>query len=118
MSHPKLAKNNSWPKRGEVWWANFDPSIGTESAKTRPAVIVSNDVSNRFLERIQVVPLTSNVTRIYPSETVVTLRGKKNKAAADQITTVSKRRVYKKAGTLSAEDLADVEYVLKLQLGF
>ena len=106
-----------FPKRGEVWWIDFDPSIGTESAKTRPAIIVSNDTSNEFLERVQVVPLTSNVAKIYPSETVVTLRGKKNKAAADQIATVSKMRIKEKIGRLTNDELANVEFVLKLQLG-
>ena len=110
------AKRN-FPKRGEIWWINFDPSVGTESAKTRPAVIVSSDTSNEFIERVQVVPLTSNVTKIYPSETVVVIRGKKNKAAADQVTTVSKQRIKEKIGRLTSDELADVEFVLKLQLG-
>jgi len=117
MRRRKNTKNNNWPKRGEVWWINFDSSVGTEVRKTRPAVVVSNDISNEFLERIQVVPFTGNIEKIYPSETLVGIHGKKSKAAADQIATVSKRRVYKKAGTLSAEDLAGVEYVMKLQLG-
>ena len=85
--------------------------------KVRPAIVVSNDDSNRALERIQVVPITSSITKIYPSETIVTIAGKKNKAATDQIATVSKRRVYKKIAQLSAEEMRDVEYVLKLQLG-
>ncbi len=108
---------NTFPKRGEVWWINFDPSIGTEVKKTRPAIVMSNDISNEFLERIQVVPLSSNTAKIYPSEALVVLRGKKSKAAADQTATVSKLRVYKKAGSLSGDDLAGVEYVMKLQLG-
>ncbi|NQT68389.1 MAG: type II toxin-antitoxin system PemK/MazF family toxin, partial [Desulfobacteraceae bacterium] len=49
-------------KRGEVWWINFDPSIGGEIRKKRPAVIVSNDAANHFLNRVQVVPLTSSVS--------------------------------------------------------
>ena len=48
-------------KRGEVWWVNLDPSIGTEIKKTRPAVIISNDSANKFLNRVQIIPLTSNV---------------------------------------------------------
>lgn len=114
MSRPK----RNFPKRGEVWWVNFDPSLGTESAKTRPAVVISNDISNEYLERVQVIPLTSNVMKIYPSEAVVTLRGKKNKAAADQIATVSKKRLSRKVGSLTPDELARVEFVVKLQLGF
>jgi mRNA interferase MazF len=110
-------KKTGFPKRGEVWWINFDPSIGTEITKTRPAVVVSNDISNEFLERIQVVPITRNTEKIYPSESLVTVKGKKNKAAADQLATVSKRRVYKKITKLSDEEMNGVEYVLKVQLG-
>lgn len=108
---------SSFPKRGDVWWVNFDPSLGTETKKTRPAIVVSNDISNEFLERVQVVPLTSNVTRVYPSESLVTVRGKKNKAAADQVSTVSRTRLYKKIGHVAVGELAGIEYVLKVQLG-
>ena len=100
-----------------MWWITFGPALGTESSKTRPAIIVSNNDSNEFLERLQVVPLTSNVSKIYPSETIVALRGKKNKAAADQVSTVSKRRLREKIGRITDEELAGVEFVLKLQLG-
>lgn len=112
----RMTKSN-FPKRGEVWWVCFDPSIGTEVKKTRPAIVMSNDSANEFLERIQVVPLTSNTARVYPSEALVSVQGKKSKAAADQVATVSKKRVYKKIGSLSTRDLGEVEYVLKIQLG-
>jgi len=92
-------------KRGEVWWVNFDPSIGGEIRKKRPAVIISNDAANKFLNRIQVVPLTSKTDRIYPSEALVSFEGKESKAMADQMATVRKMRGFRRAGILSQEDM-------------
>ena len=104
-------------KRGEVWWVNFDPSVGGEVQKQRPAVIISNDTSNQFLNRLQVIPLTSNVERLYPSESYVTLNGQPRKAMADQLTTASKLRLSSKMGQLSEEDMIGVEAAIKVQLG-
>jgi len=103
-------------KRREVWWVNFDPSIGGEIKKKRPAVIVSNDAANKFLNRVQVVPLTSRTDRVYPSEAVVVFEGKESKAMADQLATVSKARLFRKAGILSQEDMRRVEEAFKVQL--
>ncbi len=105
------------PRRGEVWLVSFDPSVGGEARKTRPAVVLSNDTANALLNRIQVVPISSKVTRLYPAEAAVTLNGAPRKAMADQITTASKDRLRRRLGALGNDDLEAVVRVVRLQLG-
>jgi mRNA interferase MazF len=96
---------------------SFDRSVGGETQKTRPAVILSNDTANHLLNRVQVVPISSQVERLYPAEAPVSLNGEKRKAMADQITTVSKRRLQRKMGKLEQPDLDSIGRVVLLQLG-
>jgi mRNA interferase MazF len=100
-------------KRGSVWWVEFDPSVGSEIRKTRPAAIVSNDMANRFLARVVVVPLTGNVSRLYPGEAFVAVNSNKNKAMTDQIMSADKSRLKNKIGELSVGDMLFLEAAMK-----
>jgi mRNA interferase MazF len=104
------------PRRGEVWLVSFDPSLGGEIQKTRLAVVISNDTATAVLNRIQVVPISSKVERLYPAEAYVSLNGERRKAMGDQITTTSKRRLQRRLGALGKDDLDAVIRVVRLQL--
>jgi mRNA interferase MazF len=104
-------------RRGEVWWVDFDPAVGGEIKKRRPAVIVSNGSANRFLNRVQVVPLTSNTAKLYPGEARVMVQGADSKAMADQLTTADKSRLSQRIGILRGADLRAVEDAIRVQLG-
>lgn len=104
-------------KRGEVWWVEFDPSIGSEIRKTRPAVIVSNDAANRNLARVVVVPLTSSTGRQYPGEALVSVDGQSSKAMADQIMAADKARLKGQLGTVNKADMQAVEDAIRVHLG-
>jgi len=104
-------------KRGEVYWLAFDPSVGGEIQKTRPAVIVSNDAANQALNRTLVVPLSAQTARVYPGEALVDLNGEPRKAMADQLTTASKQRFRSRLGQISSQDMERIENAILLQLG-
>ncbi|HKN71637.1 MAG TPA: type II toxin-antitoxin system PemK/MazF family toxin [Terriglobales bacterium] len=96
---------------------SFDSSVGGEIRKTRPALILSNNAANVALNRVIVIPLTSQTAKLYPGEAMVTLNGEQRKAMADQIVTASKQRLRDKLGSLPLADIAAVEQAVLLQLG-
>jgi mRNA interferase MazF len=94
-------------KRFEVWIVRFDPTVGSEIAKTRPAVIVSPDDANDVLKTVIVAPLTSTLKQ-WPTRVPVTVRRKAGEVALDQLRTVDKSRLANKTATLSAAEAKDV----------
>ena len=104
-------------KRVEVWWVAFDPALGSEIQKTRPAIIVSNDSANRNLKRVVVVPLTSNTSRVFPGEARVSVAGEFCKAMSDQVMAADKLRVKDKLVILSKSDMLEVEKAICTHLG-
>ena len=104
-------------KRGEVWWVDFEPAVGSEVKKTRPAVIVSNDASNGAMSRVQVIPVTSNTSKLYVFESRIEVKGAQGKAMADQIMTADKQRLKKRIGKVSPSEMLGIERAIKIQLG-
>lgn len=109
------------PRRGEVYDVRFDPVVGSEIGKTRPAVIVSHDLNNQYANTITVVPFTSATPpRNYPFE-VRLARGtggldRDSRAKCDQVRTVDKQRMMALRGTLDHEVMLLVDRALKVHL--
>jgi mRNA interferase MazF len=103
-------------KRGEIWWASFQSSKGGEMKKGRPVVIASNNAANRYLNRVQVVPITSSVERLYPCESPVRIGKTGSKAMADQLATISKSRLSRKIGRVTIAELKGIETAIRIQL--
>ncbi len=108
-------------KRGEIYYANLSPAVGSEMDKRRPVLIVSNDANNRAADTVTILPITSNVTRVYPFEVLINPEdsglSKPSKVQAQQVRTISKQRIGgDPVGSLSQEIMQIVETALKLHL--
>jgi mRNA interferase MazF len=104
------------PRRGDVFWVHLDPTIGSEIQKTRPAVIVSNDACNTYGPRVLVVPITSNLTSLFPGESLVTLGKSKGRALGDQLRSIDKVRLAGRIGSLEKGELEAVDVALRVTL--
>ncbi|SRR6266498_1943450 len=105
------------PRRGEVWWVSFDASVGGEIQKTRPAIVLSNNAANAALNRVVVVPITGQTTRVYPGEALINVNGEQRKAMADQIMVASTQGLKNRLGSLSSGDMTNLENAVLIQLG-
>jgi len=110
-------------KRGDIFLAGLDPVIGKEISRTRPVIVVSNDLNNQFSGTVTVLPMTSkNLEKIYPFE-VFLARGtsgltKGSKIKTDQIRTLDKKRLLKFIGKLEVKEMEAIEKALSIHLGF
>jgi mRNA interferase MazF len=108
-------------RRGEIYLVVLDPVVGNEIAKTRPAIVVSNDIGNKYSGTVTVVPLTSrNIDTVYPFEVMLPQHEgnlpKPSKAKTDQIRTLDKRRLVKRIGRLESDRMGQIEEALSIHL--
>ena len=111
----------SFPLRGEIYWVNLDPAIGTEIAKTRPALIISNDVGNEHSSRVIVAPLTTQAVEwTHPFEVFIPSGQagleRASKALLNQIRTLDKRRLGRRIGALPADRMPHVDRSIRVTL--
>lgn len=106
----------SFPKRGEVYWANLDPTVGTEINKKRPCLIISSDEGNEESSRVTVAAITSTVKTVYPFQVKISMKNKEGKVLLNQIRTIDKQRLDGKIITLDKETLGQVDKALKIAL--
>jgi mRNA interferase MazF len=108
-------------KRGNIFFINLDPVIGSETGKIRPAVVVSNDINNKYSDTITVIPITSNTGKIYPFEVFLSSGTanleKDSKIKANQLRTVDKKRLVRKIGNLEANIIKQIEKAILIHLG-
>jgi mRNA interferase MazF len=103
-------------KRGDIYWLSFDPTMGTEIKKTRPALIVSNNAGNKMSSRIIVAPITSNTTHLFPFEVELTINSKNCKVLLDQLRCTDKLRLGSYITSLDKEAMEQVDKALKIAL--
>ncbi|MGB3266071.1 MAG: type II toxin-antitoxin system PemK/MazF family toxin [Microcoleus sp.] len=108
-------------KRGKIYYANLSPTVGSEIDKSRPVLVVSNDANNRAANTVTILPITSNITRVYPFEVLLNPDdsglSKSSKVQVQQIRTISKQRITSDAvGSLNEETMQFVNIALKLHL--
>ena len=110
-----------FPKRGEIWLARLDPAIGAEIKKTRPAIVVSNNLNNQYADLVTIVPISGESLKTYPFEIAIPVEktglSKPSKAKCQQIKTLDKMRLVKRLGAIDQALIFQIDEALKLHLG-
>ena len=109
-------------KRGDIWLVNLDPTIGHEIKKSRPALIIQNDIGNKYSPITIIAPITSQgIEKIYPIEVLLDKKNselkKDSKVLLNQIRAIDKRRLIKKLGKVNPEVIERVKDAIKISLG-
>ena len=115
-------ENVGFPRRGDIFLVEFDPTVGHEIQKTRPALILQNDVSNRYSAITIVAAISSQFSDPpFPREVVIESAesglAKRSAVILNQIRSVDRRRLLKKLGRLSAKSMERVDQAIKISLG-
>ena len=105
------------PKRYDIFLANLDPTIGSEIKKTRPVVIVSDELMNKYLETIVACPLTSKIHKKWRSRIQIICKNKLSEIAVDQIRTISKLRLIKKIDSLNSKNALQLRITITEMYG-
>ncbi len=104
------------PKRGDVYWANLDPTVGTEINKKRPCLIISEDEGNEISSRVTVAAITSTIKTVHPFQVKIRMKNKDGKVLLNQIRTIDKRRLDGKIDSLDKDIMHQVDRALKIYL--
>ncbi|MDO9264748.1 MAG: type II toxin-antitoxin system PemK/MazF family toxin [Desulfosalsimonadaceae bacterium] len=99
-------------KRYEIYFADLNPTVGTEIKKIRPVVVISQDEMNKYLETVVVCPLTSKLHPLWRTRLQIQCAGKDAEIAVDQIRTISKQRLKKRLDTLSDTKAAQLRKLI------
>lgn len=107
--------------RGEIFWADLNPVVGSEIAKVRPVLIVSNDINNQFGSTVTILPVTSSTTKVYPFEVMLHVNegglSNQSKVKANQIRTIDKTRIGKRIGHLDPTRMKSIDVAMMIHLG-
>lgn len=107
-----MVKN--FPKRGEIHRVNLDPTVGAETQKLRPGLIISNDIGNEMSDVVIIAPITSKIKNIYPFEVAITVQKKSGKAMINQCRAVDKSRLTGKLGEADPKTMHAVDEAIKI----